>query len=102
MPVLNAFNTLSVIVIVLAIWVGRMRFTGKFDSNHPLLFYAVLVFYTRAYEGRFQNYFIFAGVVAALFLRFEFLGGWFLKAFRLIEFLVLCYVVFTAFSLLEY
>ena len=100
MIALTWFNATTVLVIVLTLWVMWLRKQLKFDSNLPLLYYAVLVFYSRAYEGAYYNYAIMAGVLAGLFLRFEFLGGWPLKSIRTVEFVVHCYVLYMAVTLL--
>lgn len=80
-------------IIGLTLWVMRARFTSRIDTPWPMLYYLVLVIFVRAHEGEFNNYWIFAGVVCALFLRFEFMGGIILKLFRLVEFLVHLYVI---------
>ena len=91
------FNTYSdfipLIIVGLTIWVMRARFTSPIDVKWPLLYYVALVVFVRSAEGEFNNYWIFIGVVCALFLRFEFLGGIFLKIVRTGEFVVHLYVI---------
>ena len=98
---LTLFNALTVCVIVATIWLMRYRFTASLDSNYPLIYYVALVLYVRAYEGEYYNYAIFSAAVAALFLRFEFMGGIFLKFFRAAELLCHCYIVYRAFTLIN-
>lgn len=99
---LTWFNFLTVCILVMTLLLIKSRFgsSPKFDSSWPLFYYGFLVFYTRSFEGEFENYFIFAGIVAALFLRFEFLGGWFLKIVRAVEVVALSYVLLRGFTLL--
>ena len=91
------FDTYSdfipLIMIVLTIWVMRVRFTSPVDVKWPLLYYVALVVFVRSFEGEFNNYYIFVGVACALFLRYEFLGGVFLKIVRTGEFIVHLYVI---------
>ena len=98
------FNTYSdfipLIMIGLTIWVMRVRFTSPIDTKWPMLYYVALVVFVRSFEGEFDNFFIFVGVVCALFLRYEFLGGIFLKIFRTGEFIVHIYVIVMCFLLL--
>jgi len=98
------FNTYSdfipLIMIGLTIWVMRARFTAKLDTSWPLLYYLVLVIFVRSNEGEFNNYWIFIGVACALFLRYEFVGGVFMKIFRTVEFIVHLYVIVGCFLLL--
>lgn len=86
-------DLLPLIVIGLTIWVMRARFTSPVDTSWPLFYYIVLVVFTRANEGEFNNYWIFAGVICALFMRYEFMAGLILKVFRAGEFVVHLYVI---------
>ena len=88
------------IMIGLTLWIMRVRFTSKIDTPWPMLYYLVLVIFVRANEGEFNNYAIFVGVVCALFMRFEFMGGFILKSVRAVEFLVHLYVVVVCFLIL--
>lgn len=94
---LTWFNFLTVLILVATLALVKSRIGGvgptKFDTSWPLFYYAGLVFYTRSFEGEYENYFIFAGILAALFLRFEFLGGLFLKVVRTVELVALGYVL---------
>lgn len=85
---------IPLIVVALTLWLIRARFSSKVDTNWPLVYYAFLVIFVRYNEGEFDNYWIFAGIVCALFLRYEFIGGAILKAFRSGEFIVHLYVAF--------
>jgi hypothetical protein len=91
---------IPLIMIGLTLWVMRARFTSAVDTPWPMFYYAFLVIFVRSWEGEFNNYVIFAGVVCALFLRYEFMAGFFLKLFRTGEFLVHLYVVVVCFLLL--
>lgn len=97
---LTLTNFLTWVIILGTAWMLRERWIGRLDSNKPLIYYLGLVLYVRGLEGEFENYIIFAAIVSALFLRFEFLGGWFLRLFRLIEFVCLFYVMIRAFGVL--
>ncbi len=98
------FDTYSdfipLIMIGLTIWVMRTRFTSKLDTSWPLLYYLVLVLFVRSNEGEFNNYWIFIGVASALFLRYEFVGGVFMKIFRGLEFAVHLYVIVGCFLMM--
>ena len=81
------------IIIGLTLWVMRARFTSRVDTPWPMLYYLILVIFVRANEGEFNNYWIFTGVICALFLRFEFMGGFVLKVLRIAEVIVHLYVI---------
>jgi hypothetical protein len=98
------FDTYSdfipLIMIGLTIWLMRVRFTSPIEIPWPMIYYLALVLFVRSNEGDFNNYLIFGGVVCALFLRYEFLGGIFLKVFRTGEFVVHLYVIAGCFLLM--
>jgi hypothetical protein len=98
------FDTYSdfipLIIIGLTLWVMRARFTSPIETPWPMFYYLFLVIFVRSNEGEFNNYLIFAGVLCALFLRYEFMGGFVLKFFRTGEFLVHLYVIVGCFLLL--
>jgi hypothetical protein len=98
------FDTYSdfipLIMIGLTIWLMRVRFTSPIEIPWPMIYYLALVLFVRSNEGDFNNYLIFGGVVCALFLRYEFLGGIFLKVFRTGEFVVHLYVIVGCFLLM--
>jgi len=93
-------DLLPPIVIAATIWLMRARFTSRIDTPWPMAYYTLLVIFTRSNEGEFNNYWIFAGVICALFIRFEFMAGFILKAFRTGEFAVHLYVIAACFLLL--
>ena len=98
------FDTFSdfipLFMICLTLWVMRARFTSRIDTPWPMFYHMFLVIFVRANEGEFNNYWIFAGVVCALFLRYEFMAGTILKMFRAGEFMVHLYVIVGCFLML--
>ena len=96
----TALNFWTLVIAILTVAMMRARFTTRIDTPWAMVYYIALVLYVRSVEGEYNNYVIFAGVVAALFLRFEFMGGFFLKLFRTAEFVVHCYVLVMAFLIL--
>ena len=98
------FDTYSdfvpLIMIILTLWLMRARFTSPIDTPWPMVYYFCLVLFVRAFEGEFNNYVIFAGVVCALFMRYEFMGGFILRLFRTGELLAHIYVIVVCFLML--
>jgi hypothetical protein len=89
-----SFNITTAVLIGLTVWLVVGRFKARADSNWPLFYYIGLVFYHQAYPGRLNPYVILTGVIAALFIRFEFMGGWIGYLLRGIELGVLAYILF--------
>ena len=96
----NFSDFFPLIFIGLTLWVMRARFTSRIDTSWPIVYYLFLVIFVRANEGEFNNYWIFAGVICALFLRYEFMAGFILKLFRAGEFVVHLYVIVGCFLML--
>jgi hypothetical protein len=63
------------------------------ESNWPLAFYLAMVFYQKTGGQFLEPNFIYAGVVCAMMIRFEFMSQGFVKTFRFIEAICLIYVV---------
>ena len=94
------FTLITAVLMGLTIWLGMSRFRIKLESNWPLFYYLFLVGHLKAFEGGLDPYVVYVGVVSALLLRFEFLGGWFLKIVRVVEIFVLAYVIYRCFALI--
>ena len=84
-PRFAPFNITTMVALALTLWVVAARARGVRENNWPLLYYLGIVLYSYYYPGHLEPRWIYAGVVAALFLRFEFMGGAFLKFVRLVE-----------------
>ncbi len=93
-------DLLPLMAILGTLWLMRARFTRPVDMPLALGYYAFLVLFARYNEMDFNPYWIFAGVVCALFLRFEFMAGFILKAVRTGEFVVHVYVLVVCFLML--
>jgi hypothetical protein len=97
---LTMFTFITALLMGLTAWLGFSRYSTKLESNWPLVYYLLLVGYLKVFEGSLDPYMVFTGTVSALFLRFEFMGGWFLKFVRGTELFVLAYVIYRCYVLL--
>jgi hypothetical protein len=95
----TTFSFLTFILLVLTIWVGISRFTRGLEGNWPLVYYLLMVAHLKAFEGGLNPYWVYVGVVSALFLRFEFMGGVPLKVVRVLELAALAYVAWRSLAL---
>lgn len=96
----TVFNLITLALMGLTVWLGVSRQSTKLESNWPLFYYVSLVAYLKVFEGSLDPYMVYVGVVSALFLRFEFMGGWFLKIVRATEMFILAYVIYRCFALI--
>ena len=87
------FSVITMILMGLTVWVIVTRTRGKHESNWPLVYYALVLIYWKAFAGGLNVYWVYAGVVSAVFLRFEFMGGAVLTFVRMVEYFFLVYVI---------
>jgi hypothetical protein len=81
------------------VWIGAARFSIRQESNWPLLYYLAVFVYLRTFEGSLNPYWVYVGVINALFLRFEFLGGKLESLLRVVEIVFLCYILWRGIQL---
>lgn len=67
-------NMTELLVVCLAVVAVIMLVRKRYDSNLPLLFYFVALVFSNATDREVNPYLLYAGLVFALLLRFEFLG----------------------------
>ena len=87
------FNVITLGVMALTAWVAVKRFAWRLESNWPLAYYALLVVYMHSFEGSLDKYWVFSGIICALFLRFEFLPRPLVIIVRALEIIVFAYVL---------
>jgi hypothetical protein len=74
-------------------WMFAARARMVPENNWPLVYYLGMVFYQKT-GGRFLDAsFLYAGVVCAMMIRFEFMSHGVVKVFRVIESVCLIYVI---------
>jgi hypothetical protein len=77
----------------LTVWLFTLRGRLQTESNWPLVYYLAMVFYQKTGGQFLEANFIYAGVVCAMMIRFEFMSLSFVKVFRFIEAICLIYVI---------
>ena len=84
---------LALFVCALTTWLFTIRGSLQTESNWPLVYYLAMVFYQKTGGQFLEANFIYAGVVCAMMIRFEFMSAGFVKVFRFIESICLIYVI---------
>ena len=90
---ITLFNIVTLFLMAATLIMVVKRFSMRVDSNLPLTYYGLLVAYWRGNAYTLDNYWVLGGLLCGLLLRFEFLGGAVEKLIRVLEQLVLVYVV---------
>ena len=82
-------------ILAMTLWLLVFRFIGRHESNWPLIYYTLVVYHLKIWESNsfFPNY-VWAAVVVALFLRFEFMGRAFIRIFTFMELPFLLYAAY--------
>jgi hypothetical protein len=92
----GATNITTAVLSGVTVWVLIARLRGAVETNWPLFYYLGVVAFSTAIPGVLDPAWVYSGVVCALLLRFEFLGGFLLKVVRGIEMVVLLYLLYAS------
>lgn len=71
----NSLNVTELLVVALALVATWMVVRKRYSSNLPLLFYFALIMFSNMSDREVNPYLLYAGLLLAMFLRFEFMGG---------------------------
>jgi len=72
-------NFTELLVVCLAVVSLFMLMRKRYDSNLPLMFYALAVMFTNAVDRQVNPAILYGGLAFCLILRFEFMGSGFSK-----------------------
>jgi hypothetical protein len=97
---ITPFNVITFIMMVATAGVIWMRYRKTVENNWPLFYYLGIVVYLKAFDGSLEPLAVYVGMVAALFLRFEFLGGFILKSVKVVDLLILGYFLWRGGSMI--
>jgi hypothetical protein len=97
---ITLFSVCTLLLIGLTIWVIVTRLRGRLESNWPLVYYALVLVHWKVFADGFSPYWLYAGLVSAVLLRFEFMGGPVLTFVRVGELSFLGYVIVRALQLI--
>ena len=91
-------NVTTALMFGFTIYLMVARFKSRQDWTWPLIYYLILVIYHQAFPGRLPVVVVYAGVVSALLIRFEFLTPKVTGAVRVIEFIGLSAIAYSLFE----
>ena len=97
----NVYMLGTLCVIVAALFLVIFRYTGKLDSNFPLVFNLMIGAHMVTFEQGLRPLWVYVALVCALFLRFEFLNRAFARLVRTVETIALAYVVYRGVALVQ-
>lgn len=87
MDVTGPFSLSTLLLVAFACWVVYIRTRGHSESNIPLFYYGLIVYYVVAYGDAtsLPPLLVYVSFVLALLLRFEFMNASFTKAISMLE-----------------
>jgi hypothetical protein len=86
-------NFIILFLIGATLLTGCLRFRLSLESNWPLAYYAVLLSYWHGSFDTLDSYWVMAGLICGIVLRFEILGAPVERLFRCLELLVFIYII---------
>jgi hypothetical protein len=96
---IDGFWLSTCILMVMTLGVVYFRYsTQNNDSNWPLVYYSLAVLYMQWFPDTLSQNLVFATVLLAMFIRFEFLSGMILKGIQLAEVIGLLLITYNLFD----
>jgi hypothetical protein len=96
---MDNFFALLLIAMLGAVLVSR--YTGKFQPIWPLLVWVATVVFTNFFQGTVDAGMAYGGIICALLLRFEFMGGWVIQVVRTLESVAIVAILWALFRVLR-
>jgi hypothetical protein len=94
------FNTATLVVMLLTVGMIWVRLRVSYERTWPLGYYVVILAYWLGLWNSLSAPWAIGGIACGVLLRFEFLGGFMLKAVRGLEMVFFGYVLVRGASLL--
>jgi len=91
----------TICVVAVAMFLIIYRYTGKVDSNLPMVFNLMIGAHMMTFEDGLSPVWVYVTLVCALFLRFEFMNKTFVRMVRSVETVALGYVIWRGVSLVQ-
>lgn len=91
----------TISVVAVAVFLIIYRYTGKVDSNLPMVFNLMIGAHMLTFEDGLGPGWVYIALVCALFLRFEFMNRGFVRVVRTVETVALGYIIFRGVSLIQ-
>jgi hypothetical protein len=91
-------NLTEVLVACLAVVAVVLLLRKRYDSNMPLLFYFTVIIFCNSTDRELNPYLLYTGLILALLLRFEFMGGSFAKIVATFSTVSLFVIIWTMMS----
>lgn len=91
----------TISVVAVAMFLIIYRYTGKIDSNLPMVFNLMIGAHMVTFEDGLSPGWVYVALVCALFLRFEFMNKTFVRMVRTMETVALGYIIWRGVSLVQ-
>jgi hypothetical protein len=91
----------TICVVAAAMFLIIYRYTGKVDSNLPMVFNLMIGAHMMTFEDGLSPMWVYVALVCALFLRFEFMARFFVRVVRTVETVALGYIIWRGVTLIQ-
>lgn len=91
----------TVCIVAAALFLIIYRYTGKLDSNLPMVFNLMIGAHMMTFEDGLRPGWVYIALVCALFLRFEFMNKGFARIVRTVETIALGSIVYRGVALMQ-
>ena len=88
-------------VVAAALFLIIYRYTGKLDSNLPMVFNLMIGAHMMTFEDGLSPGWVYVALVCALFLRFEFMNKMFARLVRTVETVALGIIIYRGVGLVQ-
>jgi hypothetical protein len=88
-------------VVAVALFLIVYRYTGRMDSNLPMVFNLMIGAHMMTFEDGLSPMWVYVALVCALFLRFEFMNKAFARVVRTVETGALGYIIWRGVTLIQ-
>jgi hypothetical protein len=91
----------TICIVAAALFLIIYRYTGKLDSNLPMVFNLMIGAHMMTFEDGLRPGWVYVALVCALFLRFEFMNKHFARMVRSVETVALACIVYRGVVLIQ-
>jgi len=95
---ITTYNFTTGLLMIFALLVVFTRMKNWMESNVPIMFYVVMIWWVHSYADRIPAIPVYIGLGLALLLRFEFMAKNFTRMIKFSEFCAICAILYECYK----